>query len=249
MRELMAFREHVFRHVQEDWRDVVARAGSLWSPRRRRSQSTAAAAAAAAAAAGVVGAVAGTDTDMDTEGTNTATGSRGDISAAAIVSIPASSCKVVPPIAAASSDVQDVADGSSGSGASAASAATSGKEATAQADLPSGAASSTADIITASEDIRPVAAAIALEDGISGAPEDPKAQEAEEMVVVEESAIPEFWIPGRIVHIYAYRGQYRAVEVPRDFPTLRKIELQGNSFNDHNGTKIFDALLEVRIMV
>jgi hypothetical protein len=244
MRELMAFREHVFRHVQEDWRDVVARAGSLWSPRRRYSQS--ATAAAAGGGGGGEGAAGGAD--MDTEGINTATGKGSANSAAAIISIPASSCKVVPPVVAVTSDIAD--DESSGGVANAATA-TSAKGSTADA------ASSTCDCITAAEEIRPavaVAAAAATGNNASDTSEvhnvSSKTQEveAEEMVVVEESAIPEFWIPGRIVHIYAYRGQYRAVEVPRDFPTLRKIELQGNSFNDHNGTKIFDALLEVRRM-
>jgi hypothetical protein len=33
----MEFREHVFRHLSDDWGDIIARASSFWSPRRRES--------------------------------------------------------------------------------------------------------------------------------------------------------------------------------------------------------------------
>jgi len=35
MRELMVFRSQVFRHLQQDWYDVLNRAGGLWSPKWR----------------------------------------------------------------------------------------------------------------------------------------------------------------------------------------------------------------------
>ena len=31
----MVFREQVFRHIAQDWNDVIQRAGTLWSPRWR----------------------------------------------------------------------------------------------------------------------------------------------------------------------------------------------------------------------
>ena len=65
-------------------------------------------------------------------------------------------------------------------------------------------------------------------------------------VIVEEEALTQLWIPGRIIHIYRHRGQYYASEVSRDFPELRTIAMQGNIFDDHRSEKIFNALLEVR---
>lgn len=35
MKELMEFREEIFKHMHQDWADVISRAGSLWSPRWR----------------------------------------------------------------------------------------------------------------------------------------------------------------------------------------------------------------------
>jgi hypothetical protein len=35
MRELLAFRQQVFRHLRQDWTDVIARARDLWSPKSR----------------------------------------------------------------------------------------------------------------------------------------------------------------------------------------------------------------------
>ena len=35
MRELLVFRQQVFRHLAQDWLDVIDRAGTLWSPRWR----------------------------------------------------------------------------------------------------------------------------------------------------------------------------------------------------------------------
>jgi hypothetical protein len=47
--------------------------------------------------------------------------------------------------------------------------------------------------------------------------------------------------------MYMDIGQYKIAKVPSDFPTLRKIEVQGNIFTDHNCQTIFEALLEVLI--
>ena len=66
------------------------------------------------------------------------------------------------------------------------------------------------------------------------------------LVFVDEDEVKDLWLPGKIIHIYSHRGQYKAAEVPREFDTLRKIEVQGNIFKDHDGKNIFNALLEVR---
>lgn len=70
--------------------------------------------------------------------------------------------------------------------------------------------------------------------------------DASPLVAVAEADLLDLWIPGRICHIYSVFGQYKMTEVPQSFPTLRKIELQGNIFRDHAGKSIFDGLLEVR---
>ncbi len=46
-----------------------------------------------------------------------------------------------------------------------------------------------------------------------------------DMVLVDEEALSDLWVPGRIVHIYMHRGQYHASEVTRTFPDIRKIEV------------------------
>jgi hypothetical protein len=68
----------------------------------------------------------------------------------------------------------------------------------------------------------------------------------EKLVLVDDDALIDLWLPGRIVHIYAYRGVYMASEVPRTFDSLRKIVVQGNIFTDHSSSAIYNALLEVR---
>eukprot|EP00596_Hydrurales_sp_CCMP1899_P009831 CAMPEP_0119037604 /NCGR_PEP_ID=MMETSP1177-20130426/6057_1 /TAXON_ID=2985 /ORGANISM="Ochromonas sp, Strain CCMP1899" /LENGTH=1390 /DNA_ID=CAMNT_0006999107 /DNA_START=105 /DNA_END=4274 /DNA_ORIENTATION=+ len=40
LRELLVFREQVFRHLRQDWADVIKRARDLWSPRNRNTVST-----------------------------------------------------------------------------------------------------------------------------------------------------------------------------------------------------------------
>jgi hypothetical protein len=35
MKELMVFREKVFKYIKQDWTDVIARASSIWRPRAR----------------------------------------------------------------------------------------------------------------------------------------------------------------------------------------------------------------------
>ena len=64
--------------------------------------------------------------------------------------------------------------------------------------------------------------------------------------IVPEERMPELWLPGRILHLYTYRGQYRISRVDRTYTSLRTIEVQGNMFSDHTSNDIFDALLEAR---
>ena len=66
-----------------------------------------------------------------------------------------------------------------------------------------------------------------------------------ECVLVNEQEVMQLWLPGRIVHIFSRRGLYDAMAVPRSFPDLRKIVVQGNIFRDHSSVSIFDAVLEV----
>jgi hypothetical protein len=40
LNDMMKFREQIFRHVQQDWNDVIARAASVWSPRLRDTMET-----------------------------------------------------------------------------------------------------------------------------------------------------------------------------------------------------------------
>ena len=63
--------------------------------------------------------------------------------------------------------------------------------------------------------------------------------------LIEEEQLLDIYIPGRIMHIYAHRGRYKAMIVNKNFTTLRKIEIQGNIFKDHSTELIINALHEV----
>jgi hypothetical protein len=63
--------------------------------------------------------------------------------------------------------------------------------------------------------------------------------------MVEEDKMLDLWLPGRIMHVYAHRGQFKAMMVSRGFPSLRRIEVQGNIFADHTCESIINALREV----
>lgn len=66
-----------------------------------------------------------------------------------------------------------------------------------------------------------------------------------DLELVEEDKFPELWLPGQIMHIYSHCGQYKSMLVDRTFETLRRIEVQGNIFNDHASENIVNALREV----
>lgn len=67
-------------------------------------------------------------------------------------------------------------------------------------------------------------------------------------VLVTEEELIQLWLPGKIVHLYARRGVYSAVLVPRNFSDLRRILVQGNIFKDHSSMSIFESLQEVCLL-
>lgn len=71
----------------------------------------------------------------------------------------------------------------------------------------------------------------------------------EEGVLVEEAALLELWLPGCLLHLYSYRGQYRPAYASRSLATLRRMEVQGHIFRNHLGDSYFDALLEARAVL
>lgn len=162
MKELMIFREQVFRHLSQDWSDAVERAGNLWSPRWREAHMI----------------------------------------------------RPTPPIPQRPNN-----NGRSASSSS------------------SGSTDSTTNQSNTAATPHPATPAAAVATNVF--PEEP------EVLLVSETAMPELWLPGRLLHLHSYRGVFRASYVPRNFPTLRRIELQGNMFADHRSGCIFDGLLEV----
>ena len=65
-------------------------------------------------------------------------------------------------------------------------------------------------------------------------------------VVLEEAPLPRMFVPGKIIHIYSYRGVYKAAYVPRTFRDLRRISLAGNMLSDHTTKGYYEGLLEVQ---
>jgi hypothetical protein len=151
------FRQNIYKHLQQDWNDVLARVVTLWSPRTRAVQTK--------------------ETDHVT-----------------ILS--------PKPTSAASPD----------------SALT---ETSSRPEQKSG--------LVESEESADESAADSTDDG----------------VLVTEEELIQLWLPGKIVHLYARRGIYNAVLVPRNFSDLRRILVQGNIFKDHSSMSIFESLQEV----
>jgi hypothetical protein len=187
----MVFRSQVFRHLEQDWRDVIARAGSLWSPRWRDTHLQ-------------------SNTSSLSSIPTTLVSTNTSISPATVQSI-TSSTPIATSIVVKEDDKK--------------------KE----------------DEMKGEDQIEP-SAPFMMNDAISF--EDPNrvketGEDSSSEVFVPEEAIPELWLPGRILHLYTYRGQYRVAEVGPDFESLRRIEVQGNMFVDHTSNDIFDSLLEV----
>ena len=64
-------------------------------------------------------------------------------------------------------------------------------------------------------------------------------------VYIGDTAVAKLCLPGRLFHIYSHRGVYKISEVQKTFPSLNKIEIQGDIFEDHKGRSVYDALLQV----
>jgi hypothetical protein len=58
--------------------------------------------------------------------------------------------------------------------------------------------------------------------------------------------LADLWLPGQICHIYRHRGRYQVASVPRDFPSLRCIQVHSNMLRDHFAKSTFNALAECR---
>jgi hypothetical protein len=143
LREILVFRDQVFRHLQQDWADVMRRARSLWAPRQPQ-------------------AFAATGAD------------------AALLAL-----------------LQD------------------SQRATREAE--------------------------AAADGDGDGDGDLAQLDADALVAAGEL---ELWLPGAVLHVYPWRGQWLGAVVSRDFPPLRAISVQGHIFEDHRSHNVFNALLE-----
>jgi len=85
-----------------------------------------------------------------------------------------------------------------------------------------------------------------MPEGQHDVPEDSGSKEALDTVILQETPLPNMYLPGKVVHIYAHRGVYRATFVPRTFPEVRRISLAGNMLSDHTCKAYYEALIEVR---
>eukprot|EP01041_Mallomonas_annulata_P006796 gene6796-13763_t len=155
MKDLLVFREQVFRHVEDDWTDVLHRASRLWSPRWREETSS---------------------SYHKTSSKQSQTQTKTQTQTAADLYSPSSNEEMVLSDELSCGDV-----------------------------------------------------------AVGGDP-----------VHVAERPLAHVWLPGRVLHIYAHRGLYKISAVPRTFVSLRRIEVQGNIFDNHKSRAIMEALLEVR---
>ncbi|KAJ8613406.1 hypothetical protein CTAYLR_002258, partial [Chrysophaeum taylorii] len=57
--------------------------------------------------------------------------------------------------------------------------------------------------------------------------------------------LPELFVPGRVVHIYSWRGTYEAAIVDRGCEALADIAVSANMISDHSIQSHFDAITEV----
>lgn len=147
LRELMVFREQMFRHLQQDWEDVMRRAAELWSPRQRDAPPM----------------------------------FNREVEAESLINLKDDRSLRYDPTYTSESEGQ----------------------------------------------------------------RDPSAND-DEAIVVEEESLKALWLPGRVLHLYRHRGQWRGAEVSRDFPLLRFVSVQSNMFEDHCSEQITNALLEMR---
>ena len=199
MKELMTFREKVFKYIKQDWGDVIARAESLWKPRARYEADL-------------------QDVDLFkmkvayTQKPGHSTAVTGDENLKTI-------------------KMKDLDDHFDDEG---------------HVDVDENAdGDSNMECIDQQRDSKDPQLPPALQ-LIFSSTQAHSDHDIDPSVLVEEDELISLWQPGRIVHIYSHRGIYLASEVSRDIPDLRRIEIQGNLFNDHASKNIFEALLEVR---
>jgi len=69
--------------------------------------------------------------------------------------------------------------------------------------------------------------------------------QSDEGVIVARPVMPEVYVPGDVLHIYSWRGVYRAAWVPFDFVDLSYIKPLPNMLKDHAADNVWEALREV----
>lgn len=73
------------------------------------------------------------------------------------------------------------------------------------------------------------------------------AHEEDYVEVNREDVLTKLMVPGgRLLHIYQYRGLYRAALVDHRYRPLRRVELYGNTLSDHTMDSVADALRSVK---
>jgi pimeloyl-ACP methyl ester carboxylesterase len=173
LREILLFRDGVFRHLQQDWSDVIQRAKSLWAPRMPRSYHQ--------------------HPHSKKPQSDSNSGFMDGLQAVLAESQQLRHSSSQPHQRTASTTTQRT------------------------------------DNIAEAEGSRD-------EEGSDG-----EEEEEEEEDMWNEV---DLWLPGEVLHVYPWRGQWLGAVVSRNFPPLRHIEVQGHIFEDHRSHNIFNALLE-----
>jgi pimeloyl-ACP methyl ester carboxylesterase len=178
LREILLFRDGVFRHLQQDWYDVMQRAKSLWAPRMPRSHHH--------------------QSQPPPQQTQ-----------------PQASKPHIDGLQAFLAESQRQPHRPS------VPTATRRTDAPAKGDVDS--------------------AGVGVDDDEDEVDDDDEEVEEEEGDMWNEV---DLWLPGEVLHVYPWRGQWLSAVVSRTFPPLRHIEVQGHIFEDHRSHNIFNALLE-----
>ena len=217
MRELLVFRQQVFRHLRQDWSDVISRARDLWSPRNREMDKEIE-----------------KEKEMETEKEKEMEKEKDKERESTQSLFPSVSASV-----SVSGERHASTTSGSGSSLGIGSGSNCGNEFTSSSSSHNNHTINQKNIIEGEGE--GVVEGDSNEGGAEGGAEGHVVIQDEE----RGEWTPSLWLPGRILHIYAHTGRYKIASVSRSLPTLRKIEVQGNIFTDHVGQTIFDALLEV----
>ena len=215
MRELMVFREEIFKHLKQDWDDVIDRSISLWSPRWRNPHG-------------------GFEVNYRKSGT------RKEHTKTNI----AAQCENFTAMASAATN-SDSNNNSNNNNSNNNNRDNNVNDYEKTQDSIKDISSSVFNSVLSALQRK-------QQNGLSNNNSNDNVNsfdnEGEETSydIVPDAELPSLWLPGRIIHIYSHKGQYKAAEVSREFVPLRRIEIQGGIFNDHRSKDIFDALLEVR---